>query len=167
LLGGCSVKTGLAPAAIPPPPAKFHQSGLVDDYVDERWWEAFGDPTLNRLMTEVFNRNLSLQAALARLDQFAAVSRIEDSSRYPQIDAGADGSLNVGSSAGCNFCLRGPSEAARLPSPNEAALFVVTGRDYTLTTFYGLMPIVLEKSFHAQFLVPLAVSLAFGVLASA
>jgi len=31
-----------------------------------------------------------------RLDQFAAVSRIEDSSRYRQIDADADGSHNAG-----------------------------------------------------------------------
>ena len=36
----------------------------------------------------------------------------------------------------------------------------------SLTTFCGLMPIALEQSEPAQFLIPLAVSLAFGVLAS-
>ena len=36
----------------------------------------------------------------------------------------------------------------------------------SLTTFCGLMPIVLDSSEPAQFLIPLAVSLAFGVLAS-
>ncbi len=36
----------------------------------------------------------------------------------------------------------------------------------SLTTFCGLMPIALDRSEPAQFLVPLAVSLAFGVLAS-
>jgi multidrug efflux pump subunit AcrB len=34
----------------------------------------------------------------------------------------------------------------------------------SLTTFAGLMPMILEKSVQAQFLIPMAVSLAFGVL---
>ncbi|MGD9807955.1 MAG: efflux RND transporter permease subunit [Deferribacterales bacterium] len=34
----------------------------------------------------------------------------------------------------------------------------------SLTTFFGLFPMILEKSTHAKFLVPMAVSLAFGVL---
>jgi multidrug efflux pump subunit AcrB len=34
----------------------------------------------------------------------------------------------------------------------------------TLTTFSGLMPLILEKSFQAQFLIPMAISIAFGVL---
>ena len=34
----------------------------------------------------------------------------------------------------------------------------------TLTTFCGLVPIMLEKSLQARFLIPMAVSLAFGVL---
>jgi multidrug efflux pump subunit AcrB len=36
----------------------------------------------------------------------------------------------------------------------------------SLTTFAGLMPLILEKSLQAQFLIPMAVSLAFGVLYS-
>jgi multidrug efflux pump subunit AcrB len=34
----------------------------------------------------------------------------------------------------------------------------------SLTTFAGLIPMILEKSFQAQFLIPMAVSLGFGVL---
>jgi len=34
----------------------------------------------------------------------------------------------------------------------------------TITTTVGLYPIILEKSFQAQFLIPLAVALAYGVL---
>ncbi len=34
----------------------------------------------------------------------------------------------------------------------------------TLTTFCGLMPMILEKSLQARFLVPMAISLAFGVM---
>jgi multidrug efflux pump subunit AcrB len=36
----------------------------------------------------------------------------------------------------------------------------------SLTTFAGLMPLILEKSVQAQFLVPMAISLAFGVIFS-
>ena len=34
----------------------------------------------------------------------------------------------------------------------------------SLTTFVGLSPLLLEKSLQAQFLIPMAISLAFGVL---
>ena len=34
----------------------------------------------------------------------------------------------------------------------------------SLTTFFGLMPIILERSNQAQWLVPMALSLGFGVL---
>ena len=34
----------------------------------------------------------------------------------------------------------------------------------SLTTFAGLTPLLLEKSLQAQFLIPMAISLAFGIL---
>jgi multidrug efflux pump subunit AcrB len=34
----------------------------------------------------------------------------------------------------------------------------------TLTTFFGLMPMMFETSRQARFLIPMAISLAFGVL---
>ena len=34
----------------------------------------------------------------------------------------------------------------------------------SLTTFFGLGPIILETSTQAQFLIPMAISLAFGIL---
>lgn len=34
----------------------------------------------------------------------------------------------------------------------------------SLTTFFGLMPIILEKSLQAQFLIPMAISLGFGII---
>ena len=36
----------------------------------------------------------------------------------------------------------------------------------SITTFVGLVPLLLEKSLQAQFLIPMAVSLGFGVLFS-
>ena len=34
----------------------------------------------------------------------------------------------------------------------------------SLTTFFGLVPLMLERSFEAEFLLPMAVSLSFGVV---
>jgi multidrug efflux pump subunit AcrB len=34
----------------------------------------------------------------------------------------------------------------------------------TLTTFCGLLPMIMEESLQARFLVPMAISLAFGVM---
>ena len=36
----------------------------------------------------------------------------------------------------------------------------------SLTTFAGLLPLLLERSLQAQFLIPMAISLAFGILFS-
>jgi multidrug efflux pump subunit AcrB len=36
----------------------------------------------------------------------------------------------------------------------------------SLTTFFGLLPLMLETSLQAQFLIPMAISLAFGVIFS-
>ena len=36
----------------------------------------------------------------------------------------------------------------------------------SITTFFGLLPIMLETSWEAQFLIPLAISIAFGVMFS-
>jgi multidrug efflux pump subunit AcrB len=36
----------------------------------------------------------------------------------------------------------------------------------SLTTFLGLLPLLLEKSMQAKFLIPMAISLAFGVIFS-
>jgi len=53
----------------------------------------------------------------------------------------------------------------------DAAIEAGTGRFRaiiltTITTFAGLFPLILEKSFQAQFLIPMAISVAFGVLFS-
>lgn len=37
----------------------------------------------------------------------------------------------------------------------------------SMTTFFGLLPILMEKASQARYLIPMAVSLAFGILFSA
>jgi multidrug efflux pump subunit AcrB len=51
-------------------------------------------------------------------------------------------------------------EAVRLAGPARFRAIILT----SLTTFVGLLPLMFERSTQAQFLIPMAVSLAFGVL---
>src|SRR5690606_20184718 len=54
--------------------------------------------------------------------------------------------------------------------PAEEAVITAAGRRFrpilltTLTTFFGLAPMIVETSVQARFLIPMALSLGFGVL---
>ncbi|OHX12840.1 hypothetical protein BI347_04485 [Chromobacterium sphagni] len=53
------------------------------------WWSAFGDGELNRLESEALSRSPTLQAALARLDQAEAQSRVHGAAALPAVSLGA------------------------------------------------------------------------------
>ncbi|MBK6765842.1 MAG: efflux transporter outer membrane subunit [bacterium] len=57
------------------------------EFRDEAWWTEFGDETLNQLVTEAIDNSPSLEAALARLQQFRAQSRATRSSLFPTVTA--------------------------------------------------------------------------------
>lgn len=50
---------------------------------DDRWWAAFGDPILDRLVQEALAGSLDVEAASARLQQAAAASRVARSAQLP------------------------------------------------------------------------------------
>lgn len=54
----------------------------------DRWWLAFEDMTLNRLVTELFVGNLELEQGFARLDQVESLLRINRSAQLPNLAAG-------------------------------------------------------------------------------
>jgi NodT family efflux transporter outer membrane factor (OMF) lipoprotein len=56
--------------------------------LDLRWWESFGDSTLNGLVEEALVSNYDLQAAAARVEQALAAARITRSEGLPQVDGG-------------------------------------------------------------------------------
>jgi multidrug efflux pump subunit AcrB len=53
-----------------------------------------------------------------------------------------------------------PNQAIREAGPLRFRAIILT----SLTTFAGLTPMILERSLQAQFLIPMALSLGFGVL---
>jgi NodT family efflux transporter outer membrane factor (OMF) lipoprotein len=52
----------------------------------EAWWQAFGDPALHQLVTEVLEQNLDVKAAIERVKQAEAVSVEQGAALLPQLD---------------------------------------------------------------------------------
>lgn len=73
------------------PPVAFSASGVVEP--PERWWTAFGDPALDRLVERALAGNLELAEVWQRLREARAVADREASDLYPDVDGFADGSV--------------------------------------------------------------------------
>ncbi len=86
-----------APPSSVPPAAAYKEMGdwKVAEPMDARargaWWTAFQDPQLDALEAQVGDANQNLRAALGRLQQARAETRIQGAGLFP--------TLNVGSSA--------------------------------------------------------------------
>jgi NodT family efflux transporter outer membrane factor (OMF) lipoprotein len=74
------------PARVPiaDAPVSFSISGEAE--TPERWWEAFDDAELNRLVEQAMGDNLDVLAAWDRLDQAVAVARIAGAPVWPNVD---------------------------------------------------------------------------------
>jgi len=62
-------------------------SAAGEGTVAERWWTAFGNQDLNRLMEEALSANFTLKAAWARMNAAGAIARRSGSDLYPDLDA--------------------------------------------------------------------------------
>jgi NodT family efflux transporter outer membrane factor (OMF) lipoprotein len=67
------------------------------DYAD--WWKSFHDPTLNKLIQDAYNQNLTLQAAGTRVLQARAALGVAVGFEYPQLQQGTGSLINNRSSA--------------------------------------------------------------------
>ena len=61
-----------------------------EDLLPRDWWVELGDTELAAIVEEALASNYDLQAAVARLDQALAISRIEGADRYPRLGANLD-----------------------------------------------------------------------------
>jgi NodT family efflux transporter outer membrane factor (OMF) lipoprotein len=93
LATGCAVHRSEPVSLTAPVPDTFNENpdaAAIGVYPD-RWWEIFGDDTLNELMDKAFGANLDLAQAYSRLKQLESVAKQSDALRYPTVnlDAGA------------------------------------------------------------------------------
>jgi NodT family efflux transporter outer membrane factor (OMF) lipoprotein len=56
------------------------------------WWSQFDDATLRRLIAQVLQQNLDLQAALERVVQAQALLKVQHAALLPEVDFGASAS---------------------------------------------------------------------------
>ncbi len=94
LLAACS----LAPAYAPPKvaiPTAFKEDGPwthaapADQIRRDAWWQAYGDPRLDKLESQLQDASPTLAEALARYDTFRALARQAEAAEYPTLGAGA------------------------------------------------------------------------------
>lgn len=82
LLAGCQT-TPTDPPKLDLPPATVQKLDL------DRWWTAFGDPDLDRLVDEALANNLDLATAMTRIDQGRAGVLLASSNQYPSANLNA------------------------------------------------------------------------------
>jgi len=107
---------------VEPPPGylESRQSGMTNAPT-ERWWLAFQDEQLNRLMEELFRQNLELTQLIARLDQVESLVRINRSAQLPFLSS--DGSLSRSQQPGLNDDFIGNTEQLSLVAGFELDLW--------------------------------------------
>src|SRR5204862_7573620 len=57
---------------------------------DERWWEVYGDPVLDRLVDEALPHNAHVLLAIARADAARAALTATSADRRPQVSGRAN-----------------------------------------------------------------------------
>lgn len=78
----------------PQPPVELSDEFSItgSDSVKSLWWEEFNDSTLNSLVQEALNENMSLKSAWSRLDQSQAIAHKAGADLYPQLSGQAGAS---------------------------------------------------------------------------
>lgn len=83
---GATTQPGTQPASAPATQAATATSPAGDL---SRWWEAFADPALNRLIADAVASNLDIQLAQARVRQARADLGFNEAALFPTLDGGA------------------------------------------------------------------------------
>ena len=97
-LSACTT-TPTAPPQLDLPPAS---ADPVKAAALTRWWTAFGDPTLEKLVDEALANNLDLRAAMARIETARAQVKLSQSDLYPSIDLGVGANRTRSTQSGSN-----------------------------------------------------------------
>jgi NodT family efflux transporter outer membrane factor (OMF) lipoprotein len=95
-LAACSLAPRYQRPTMQAPPAAYKEAGEwkvavpADAVARGRWWSMFGDADLDALEEQVTLTNQSLKAALARLEEARAQTRLARASWFPSITAQAN-----------------------------------------------------------------------------
>ncbi len=91
LLAGCaSPGPDHSPRALTTASAVGLSAAATDTAAPYRWWQAFGDETLNQLIDQALQGSPSLAVGRARLEQAVALSQAREAANGPQATLGVD-----------------------------------------------------------------------------
>lgn len=78
------------PPEVPVPDRYLHAQGFsqIADTMDAKWWELFGDTTLNALVERALERNRDLAAAASRVEEARANLGVVRAQYLPQVGLG-------------------------------------------------------------------------------
>lgn len=71
-------------------PSAWSVAAPQDSVDANAWWARFGDPVMHRLVEDVLNGNLDVQAAVERVKQAQAITTQQRSTLLPELDATAN-----------------------------------------------------------------------------
>jgi len=92
-LAGCMAPDTPPPAGAKIEPPEGWRSGLPGQgVVDVRWWQAFGDPVMSRLVDAALANNIDIAIAVARVREARAQEVLARAQLFPTLDANASGS---------------------------------------------------------------------------
>jgi len=95
---GCTTTPTAPPALDLPPPA----ANPVPETALTRWWTAFNDPALDKLVDEALANNLDLRSAMARVETARAQVKLSQADLYPTVDLAVDANRNRSTQSGTN-----------------------------------------------------------------
>ena len=91
-LAGCASQEGLQKHSAPVAPGRLEAARALagapvrpDAWPSEQWWQALGDPQLDRLVDEALAASPSIRLARARLNRAAALAEGAGAPRTPQV----------------------------------------------------------------------------------
>ncbi len=136
-MAGCAGWRGVRqPEPVLSPP-QYLQTESTEPFSDQPWWPAFGDTTLTQLMEEAFTENLTLEQAVARLDQFRASRAAARSSWFPTIRADVS-VMDNGDVGDAESAAPDPFSSGALSSESLSALMSPSRYSAGLTAAYEL-----------------------------
>jgi outer membrane protein TolC len=100
LVGGCMVGPDYVRPPIDTPTAWRLSDQDARDLANTAWWEQFGDPVLNELVSAALLANKDLLIASARIEEFAGQYGFVRSALFPQVGAGYEVSRQKGVASG-------------------------------------------------------------------
>jgi len=94
ILAGCALGPDYRRPAVETPETWRFEAKEAQDLANTLWWEQFGDPVLNELITTSLKENKDLKIAAARLDEYAGRLMVTRADLFPKADATYNASNN-------------------------------------------------------------------------